>query len=46
MYGNNKTSFTKLNGNHLMGIIIEDEIIYKVMKMIFEISWNSNDVAN
>ncbi len=44
MYGENKVSIVNLNKEHLTGIIIEDETIYKMMRLIFELSWESKRV--
>lgn len=41
LYGDKKVSIVNLNKEYLTGIIIEDETIYNMMKMIFELSWNS-----
>ena len=45
VYGNNKISIINLNKEYLTGIIIEDETIHNMMKMIFELSWNSSKVS-
>lgn len=39
IYGQNKVSITKLTKENIIGIIIEDETIHGMMKMIFEIAW-------
>lgn len=41
VYGKNKVSIINLNKENLVGTIIEDETIHGMMKMIFELSWNS-----
>ncbi len=41
VYGTNKVAIVNLNKKYLTGIIIEDETIHSMMKMIFELSWNS-----
>ncbi len=41
LYADKKVSIVNLNKEYLTGIIIEDETIYSMMKMIFELSWNS-----
>lgn len=41
IYGKNKIAIVNLNKEHLTGTIIEDETIHSMMKMIFELSWNS-----
>lgn len=43
-YGDNKVSIVKLGGPNIIGVIIEDKIIHDMMKMIFELSWNSAEV--
>lgn len=45
MYGENKVSIVNLNKEYLTGIIIEDETIYKMMRLIFELSWESKKVS-
>ncbi len=44
VYGENKVSIVNLSKEHLTGIVIEDEAIHGMMKMIFELSWNSKMV--
>lgn len=44
IYGDNKVSIVNLNKEYLTGIIIEDETIYKMMALIFELSWHSSMV--
>jgi hypothetical protein len=44
VYGTNKVSITKLGNQNMIGVIIEDKIIHDMMKMIFELSWNSSEV--
>jgi len=39
IYGENKVSITKLTESNVIGIIIEDQTIHDMMKMIFEIAW-------
>jgi sugar-specific transcriptional regulator TrmB len=41
VYGNNKVAIVNLNKEYLTGLIIEDETIHNMMKMIFELSWKS-----
>ena len=41
MYGKNKVSIAKLSKENLIGIMIEDQTIHDMLKMIFEISWLS-----
>jgi sugar-specific transcriptional regulator TrmB len=41
VYGKNKVSIINLNKDYLVGTIIEDETIHGMMRMIFELSWNS-----
>ncbi|MBP6858567.1 MAG: hypothetical protein KBC33_01910 [Candidatus Pacebacteria bacterium] len=42
IYGTNKIAIVNLNKEFLTGTIIEDETIYNMMKMIFELSWKSS----
>lgn len=42
VYGKNKVSITKLGGQNIIGVIIEDQIIHDMMKMVFELAWNSS----
>lgn len=37
----NKISYTTLSGKAMIGIIIEDELIYKMHKMLFEFNWQT-----
>jgi hypothetical protein len=43
MYGTNRVSIFKLNKDSIdkqvIGVVIEDEMIHGMMKMIFELSW-------
>ncbi len=39
IYRDNRVSIVNLNKEHLTGLIIEDETIYNMMRMIFELSW-------
>ena len=39
IYSDKKVSIVNLNMEQLTGLIIEDETIHKMMKMIFELSW-------
>ncbi len=39
VYSKNKVSITKVGDVNLIGVIIEDEVIHGMMKMIFELSW-------
>ena len=43
IYRNNRVSIVNLNKEHLTGLIIEDETIYNMMRMIFELSWKGAD---
>ncbi|MCX6743145.1 MAG: hypothetical protein NT116_02805 [Candidatus Parcubacteria bacterium] len=45
IYGTNKVSIINFQKNTLIGVIIEDETIAGMMKMIFELSWNSTKVV-
>jgi sugar-specific transcriptional regulator TrmB len=44
IYGNNKVAMTKFGNKNIIGVIIEDKIIHDMMKMIFELAWNSPEV--
>ncbi|MEK7185636.1 MAG: helix-turn-helix domain-containing protein [Patescibacteria group bacterium] len=44
IYGNNKVSIVNLNKEYLTGLIIEDETIHNMMRMIFELSWKGADL--
>lgn len=46
IYGNNKVSITKLGGQNIIGVIIEDKIIHDMMTMVFELSWKSPDLKD
>jgi sugar-specific transcriptional regulator TrmB len=46
IYGTNKVSITKLGGENIIGVIIEDKIIHDMMKMIFELAWGSAELTN
>lgn len=39
VYAENKVAIVNLNKEQLTGLIIEDETIHNMMKMIFELSW-------
>jgi sugar-specific transcriptional regulator TrmB len=41
MYGENKVSIVNFEKNKMIGTIIEDMSIHQMMKMIFELSWES-----
>ncbi len=41
IYGENKVSIAKLGDKNLIGVIIEDEVIHGMMKMIFDLGWQS-----
>ena len=41
IYGESKIAITNLSGDKLIGVIIEDEILNKMIRVIFELSWNS-----
>ncbi len=43
IYRENRVSIVNLNKEHLTGLIIEDETIYNMMKLIFELSWKGAD---
>jgi sugar-specific transcriptional regulator TrmB len=42
VYGTNKVSILNFSKNQLTGVVIEDQIIHDMMKVIFELSWNSS----
>ncbi len=42
IYNENKIAIINLNREFLTGTIIEDKTIHDMMKMIFELSWNSS----
>jgi len=44
IYAENKVGITKLGGENIIGVIIEDKMIHDMMKMIFELSWGSPEV--
>lgn len=44
VYGINKMAVTKLGGQNMIGVIIEDKMIHDMMKMIFELAWGSPEV--
>lgn len=44
LYGNNKLAITKLTGEKLIGVVIEDRLVHDMFKMIFEIAWKSDQV--
>lgn len=46
IYSNNKVSITKLGGQNIIGVIIEDKMIHDLMKMIFELAWNSPEIRD
>lgn len=41
IYGDSKISITDFNENRLTGVVIEDPALNKMMRAIFELSWNS-----
>ena len=43
IYGTNKVSITKLGGENIIGVIIEDETIHGMLRMIFDLAWKSAD---
>jgi sugar-specific transcriptional regulator TrmB len=44
IYGENKVAIVNLNKQFLTGIIIEDETIHNMMRLMFEMSWDSKMV--
>lgn len=45
IYGDKKISIANFKEGQMVGVIIEDEAIYGMMKTIFELSWNSSKVV-
>jgi len=45
VYSDNKVAIVNLNKEYLTGVIIEDQTIHSMMKMIFELSWDSKQVT-
>jgi sugar-specific transcriptional regulator TrmB len=43
-YGDNRVSIINLNKEYLTGIIIEDQTIHNMIRLIFELSWDSPQV--
>lgn len=46
IYGDKNVSIINLGKGKLTGVIIEDETIHGIMKMIFELSWRSSWLLN
>lgn len=44
IYGDKKVSIVNFEKNKMIGTVIEDESIQKIMKMIFELSWQSKSL--
>ena len=44
LYGSSKLAITKLKGERLVGIVIDDKLIHDMFKMIFELMWMSDQV--
>jgi len=42
IYGTNKITVINLNKEYLTGIILEDETIHNMMRLVFELSWSSS----
>ncbi len=42
IYAENKVAIVNLNQEFLTGVIIQDETIHKMMRLVFELSWNSS----
>ncbi|MDQ5968891.1 MAG: HTH-type transcriptional regulator, sugar sensing transcriptional regulator [Patescibacteria group bacterium] len=40
-YGKNKVSIVKLGGENIIGVIIEDDVIYGMIRMVFELAWKT-----
>lgn len=43
-YGENKLAITKLRGEKLIGIVIEDKLVHDMIEMIFNLLWKSDQV--
>ncbi|HEV2523899.1 MAG TPA: helix-turn-helix domain-containing protein [Gammaproteobacteria bacterium] len=41
IYGERRVSIARLTEKHPLGAIIDDEIVYEMFKMMFEVMWNS-----
>jgi len=44
LYADSKIAITKLRGEKLVGIVIDDKMIHDMFKMIFELLWKSDQV--
>ncbi len=44
LYDNDKLAITKLTSEKLIGLVIEDKLIHDMFKMIFELTWKSDQV--
>ena len=44
LYAGNKLAITKLRGDKLMGVVVEDKLVHDMFKMIFELLWKSDQV--
>ncbi len=44
LYGNSKLALTKLRGDKLIGVVIDEKLIHDMFKMIFELVWRSDQV--
>jgi len=44
LYGESKLAITKLRGDRLVGVVIDDKLIHDMFKMIFELVWKSDQV--
>ena len=42
IYGDNKVSIVNMSDENITGLIIEDSLIHNMMRMIFELAWNSS----
>lgn len=45
IYGENRVAIVNLNKEYLTGIIIEDRTIHDMMRLAFELSWESRNVG-
>ena len=43
LYSNKKVAIAKFGNNHPIGVIIEDEVIFGTLKLMFELAWSGAD---
>ncbi len=46
IYGASRVALTKLSGQNIIGVILEDEDLHSMLRMIFELAWESNQVTS